>query len=126
MNNFLIRVELHHDEHESDYEKLHDQLYALSFYRVSKVIGKEGWYNLPSGEYLIKETNLDLSLAYTLVENVVVGVLSKHEKYSADQLKTLYSIVSTQVFTNQVGSLVMQVNLQKTTVAKKLPKGETL
>ena len=125
MNHFLIRVELHHDEHSTDYKKLHDTLYDLQIYRVTKITGSSVWYDLPTAEYLYKFTNLNDLLTFQLIENVVEAIIIQHG-YTAEQIKKLYSITVTKVSVDLFGQLLMKVHLQPTTDPKKLPPGETL
>jgi hypothetical protein len=126
MINYLVRVELHHDEHAADYITLHDELHKLRFFRVSLVEGLSGWHDLPTAEYLNLLSNLSNLQTLQLVENVIVGIIKKHAKYVDDDLKNYYSIIVTQVATTEYGQLMMQVHLQPTTDATKLPPGETL
>jgi hypothetical protein len=126
MSHYLIRVELHHDEHTSDYSTLHHDLYNLNCYRVSKIGGLTGWYDLPTAGYLLKYTNLSVLQTYNLVKNVVTEIISSHLSYWGQDLKQYYSIMVTQVFEDANRQLIMQVNLQKTTDVNKLPPGEVL
>jgi len=67
MANYLARVELHKASHD-DYEVLHGAMKQRGFLRVI-VAGNGKKYRLPTGTYVVEDTNANLEQAYAAAES---------------------------------------------------------
>jgi len=122
MNNFIIRIEFHHDEHHADYEKLHDVLYESKIYRVVWIPQENAWYDLPTGLYIYNDSSLSHGQIGRKIERIVEKIISEHKRYTPLTIKNQYSFVVPEIGLSPLGPLRISVHLQRTTNEKKMPR----
>ena len=72
MANYIARVELHGATEEEDYEVLHDEMAQRGFTR--QIQGNDGVeYQLPTGTYVVQDTDATLQTAYNAVEQAAAA-----------------------------------------------------
>ena len=61
MSNYIARVELHSADLD-DYETLHSAMLQRGYVRT--IVGSDGFtYNLPTGTYVVRDTNITVEVA---------------------------------------------------------------